>query len=84
MTVRIRLRKSGKSSKKDYHFRVVVVDSRKARDARCIEELGFYNPAKNPTQIKLDMERINYWLGCGAQPSETVASLIKKTKKEKK
>jgi len=84
MTVRIRLRRTGKFAKKNYHFRVVLADSRKARDGRFIEEVGHYNPAKKQEQLKLDMERINYWIEHGAQPSDTVASLIKKVKKEKK
>ncbi|MBU2541376.1 MAG: 30S ribosomal protein S16 [Candidatus Omnitrophica bacterium] len=83
MAVRIRLRKSGKSSKKNYHFRIVVADQRKARDGRFIEEIGYYNPAKKPVLLKLDIARADYWLKCGAVASDTVASLIKKAKKEK-
>ncbi len=84
MAVRIRLRKTGKSAKKDYHFRIVVADQRRARDGRFIEEIGFYNPSKKPMLLKLDLDRVEHWLKCGAVPSETVTSLIKKAKKEKK
>jgi small subunit ribosomal protein S16 len=73
-----------KFSKQNYHSRIIVVDSRKARDGKHIEVLGYYNPAKEPALVSLDMERVKYWIKCGAQPSETVASLIKKAKKEKK
>lgn len=83
MAVKLRLRKSGKRINKNYHFRLVAIDSRKSRDGRFIEELGYYNPSKTSDQFKLNIERIDYWLKCGAQPSDTVASLIKKAKKGK-
>ncbi len=79
MSVRIRLRRIGKRPRKRPFFRVVVVEKGKARDGRCIEEIGFYNPTKNPSHINIKKERYNYWLKLGAQPSETVMNLIKKT-----
>jgi small subunit ribosomal protein S16 len=62
-------------------YRVTAVDSRRSRDGITIEELGFYDPAnKNPDmRFKLDMDRVAYWLGKGAQPSETVQTLIRKS-----
>jgi small subunit ribosomal protein S16 len=74
--LRIRLAKAG-GTKKISH-RVVVIDREKARNGRFIEILGHYNPRRNPPELVLDRERVSYWLGRGAQPSETVRSLIKK------
>ena len=79
----IRLSKVGKSKKK-YHYRIVVCDSRIATDSRCIEELGYYNPTKHPTLLKIDTERVDYWLKVGAKSSSTVERLIKKYRKEAK
>jgi len=62
-------------------FRIVVADSRSPRDGKCIEELGTYHPLKKGDNFSLDMDRANYWLSKGAQPSETVASFIKKKSK---
>ncbi|MGI6045951.1 MAG: 30S ribosomal protein S16 [Eggerthellaceae bacterium] len=75
MAVRIRLSRHG--AKKRPYYRVVVADGRKPRDGRFIEEVGRYNPCVDPVLIKLDQERIDYWISQGAQPSETVARLIK-------
>jgi len=76
--VRIRLKRTGRAHKPSY--RVAAVDVRSTRDGRVLEELGYYNPAhKNPEmRCNLKNERIAYWLGVGAQPSETVSHLIKK------
>jgi small subunit ribosomal protein S16 len=74
--LRIRLAKAG-GTKKISH-RVVVIDREKARNGRFIEILGHYNPRRNPPELVLNRERVSYWLGRGAQPSETVHSLIKK------
>ncbi len=74
--MRIRLAKAG-GTKKISH-RVVVIDREKARNGRFIEILGHYNPRRNPPELVLNRERVSYWLGRGAQPSETVRSLIKK------
>ncbi len=72
----IRLARAGAKKAPFYH--VVVADSRKARGGRFIERLGFYNPmARGPeTTLQLDQERIAYWVGCGAQPSERVSLLL--------
>lgn len=70
MAVRIRLKRIGKIHHPIY--RVVVVDSRKKRDGRVIEEVGKYDPNQEPSLIELDSERIQYWLGVGAQPSDPV------------
>lgn len=62
-------------------FRIVVADGRSPRDGKCIEELGTYQPLKKGDNVKLDLERARYWLSKGAQPSDTVASFIKKAAK---
>ena len=74
----IRLSRYGKKKKPCY--RVVVIDSRRPRDGRFVEVVGTYDPLKNPAEIKLDAERIKYWLGCGAQPSDTVRSFLRHQK----
>lgn len=76
MAVKIRLTRMGK--KKAPHYRIVVADSHVQRDGGWIDELGFYNPMTEPSQIKLDMEKAKYWLSKGAQPTDTVRILIKK------
>jgi len=75
--VKIRLRRMGK--KKSPFYRIVVADSRYPRDGRFIEELGFYDPMKNPVEIKVDADKTKEWLVKGAQPTETVKSLLKKS-----
>ena len=77
MAVRIRLKRVGKIHAAQY--RVVVVDSRKKRDGRVIEEVGYYDPQPNPSIIRIDSERAQYWLGVGAQPTEAVIALLKRT-----
>ena len=79
MSVRIRLRRIGKNPKKRYFFRISVYDKRKGRDSRSIEELGYYDPSKDPALVKINKERLQYWLSCGAQMSETVKSLVKRS-----
>ncbi len=74
--VKIRLRRMG--AKKAPFYRVVVADSRYPRDGRFIEEVGYYNPMTNPATVKLDNEKIAKWIANGAQPTETVKSLIDK------
>ena len=76
MAVKIRLKKMG--TKNRTFFRIVVSDVRAPRDGRVIEELGIYDPIKNPALIKVDKDRALYWLGKGAQPTETVHSILKK------
>ena len=77
MAVKIRLKRMGKM--RDPRYRVVIVDSRKKRDGRVIEEVGVYQPTEHPSYINLVSDRIQYWLGVGAQPSEAVAALLKIT-----
>ena len=77
MSVKIRLKRIG--AKKAPFYRVVVADSRYPRDGRFIEEIGYYNPLTNPVDIKIDAEKATKWLGNGAQPTETVRSLLKKS-----
>ena len=73
----IRLRRVGTIKKP--HYRVVVADSREPRDGRFVEVLGHYDPRPDPAVVKIDAERAHYWIGKGAQPSDTVRSLLKKT-----
>ena len=75
--VKMRLKRIG--AKKAPAYRIVVADSRSPRDGRFIEQIGFYNPLPNPAEIKIDAEKAKTWLANGAQPTETVRSLLKKT-----
>lgn len=75
MAVRIRLRRMG--AKKRPFYRIVVADSRSPRDGKFIEALGQYNPIDKPTTVKLEEERVYYWLRKGAQPTDTVNSLLR-------
>ena len=75
--VKIRLRRMG--AKKAPFYRIVVADSRSPRDGRFIEEIGTYNPLTEPSEIKVDSERALAWMKTGAQPTDTVKSLFKKT-----
>ncbi len=75
MTV-IRLTRMGR--KKRPFYRIVVTDSRKRRDSGWIESIGYYNPVSDPKEIKIDEERLNYWIGVGAQMSPTVKRLAKR------
>lgn len=77
MAVKIRLRRMG--AKKAPFYRVVVADSRSPRDGKFIEEIGYYNPITEPAEIKIDAEKAKKWLDNGAQPSDTVKSLLKKS-----
>ena len=77
MAVKIRLKRLG--SKKNPFYRVVVADERSPRDGRFIEEIGYYNPLTNPVDIKIDAEKATKWLSNGAQPTETVRSILKKS-----
>ena len=74
----IRLARVGK--KKMPSYRIEVIDKRRPRNGRFVEIVGTYNPLKNPAEIKLEAERIKYWLGCGAQPSDTVVSFLRNQK----
>ena len=82
MAVKIRLRRMGK--KKAPFYRIVVADSRYPRDGRFIEEIGYYDPMTDPVTIKVDKEKVDKWLATGAQPTETVRSLINKSGAEEK
>ena len=75
MAVRIRLTRVG--AKKQPTYRVIVADSRKARDSRSIETIGHYNPRTEPVEVKIDEEKARQWLEKGAQPSDTVARLFR-------
>ena len=77
MAVKIKLKRVGKVHAPQY--RVVVADSRTARNGRAIEEIGIYQPLEEPSLIKVDSERVQYWLGVGAQPTEAVAAILKVT-----
>ncbi len=77
MSVKIRLKRLGKVRVPQY--RIVVVDSRKKRDGKVIEEIGLYRPKEEPSYIKVTSDRAQYWLGVGAQPSEAVAKILKIT-----
>ena len=76
MAVAIRLSRFG--AKKRPFYRIVAADSRRKRDGRFLEQLGTYDPMKNPVDVRLEMDRVDYWLSVGAQPSDTVRSLIRK------
>ena len=74
--VTIRLRRTGK--KKQPNYRLVVTDSRAPRDGRFIEVVGHYSPVRQPKVLEVKAERVRYWLGVGAQPSDTVVKLLKR------
>ena len=75
MAVKIRLRRMG--AKKAPFYRVVVADSRYPRDGRFIEEIGYYNPTTEPATVKIDSDAAKKWIGNGAQPTDTVRSILK-------
>ena len=75
--VKIRLRRMG--AKKSPFYRVVVADERYPRDGRFIEEIGYYNPMTSPAEIKIDAEKAAAWIAKGAQPTDTVKALLKKS-----
>ncbi|MCQ2486341.1 MAG: 30S ribosomal protein S16 [Clostridia bacterium] len=77
MAVKIRLRRMG--AKKAPQYRVVVADSRYPRDGRFIEEIGFYDPTKEPAVIRIDNDKAQQWIKNGAQPTNTVRALLKKS-----
>ncbi|MBO5403039.1 MAG: 30S ribosomal protein S16 [Clostridia bacterium] len=77
MAVKIRLRRMG--AKKAPFYRVVVADSRYPRNGRFIEEIGYYDPMKEPAEIKIDGDKAKDWISKGAQPTDTVRALLKKT-----
>ena len=75
MAVKIRLRRMG--AKKAPFYRIVVADSRYPRDGRFIEEIGTYDPTKNPSVVNLDVEKANKWIATGSQPTDTVKKILK-------
>jgi small subunit ribosomal protein S16 len=77
MAVKIRLKRMGAHKKPFY--RVVVADSRSPRDGKFIEEIGYYNPLTNPADVKIDGEKAKKWISNGAQPTDTVKSLFKRS-----
>ena len=78
MATKIRLKRMG--GKKKPFYRVVVADSRYPRDGRFIEEIGYYNPQENPAVLKVDTEKAQKWIANGAQPTDTVARLLKQAR----
>jgi len=78
--VKIRLKRQG--AKKAPYYRVVVADSRNARDGGDIEVLGAYDPLSDPAKIDIDLKRAKYWISCGAQPTDTVRGLLKKAEEK--
>lgn len=74
--LKIRLRRQG--SKHAPFYRIVVSDSQRTPSAATVEQIGFYNPTKEPTELKIDRERVDYWVSKGAQLSDTVRSLLKR------
>jgi small subunit ribosomal protein S16 len=77
VAVKIRLKRLGKI--RSPHYRIVVMDARQKRDGRAIEEIGLYHPTNNPSLIEVNSERAQYWLGVGAQPTEAVVALLKRS-----
>jgi small subunit ribosomal protein S16 len=76
MAVKIRLARHG--AKKRPFYRIVAADSDSPRDGRFLEKLGTYNPLQDPAQVILDMDRVKYWIGQGATPSDTVKTILKR------
>ena len=77
MAVKIRLKRLG--AKKTPFYRVIVADERSPRDGKFIEEIGYYNPLTDPVEIKIDAEKAEKWLNNGAQPTDTVRAILKKS-----
>ncbi|MBQ8392660.1 MAG: 30S ribosomal protein S16 [Clostridia bacterium] len=77
MAVKIRLKRMG--AKKAPFYRVIVADERSPRDGKFIDEIGYYNPLRDPAEIKIDTAKAEKWLNDGAQPTETVKSILKKS-----
>ncbi len=77
MATKIRLKRLGKT--RSPHYRIIVIDSRSKRDGQAIEEIGLYHPKNDPSVMKLDSERAQYWLSVGAQPTEAVVAIMKRT-----
>lgn len=80
--IKLRLIRFG--AKKKPSYRIVAIDSRRARQSRTLDTLGYYNPRTEPLEFKIDLDKVDYWLKKGAQPSETVNSLINRAVKGRK
>ncbi|MEW6455812.1 MAG: 30S ribosomal protein S16 [Acidobacteriota bacterium] len=80
--VSIRLMRFG--AKKKPFYRIVAIDSRRPRESKALEYLGYYNPLTNPAKVEMNYDRVKYWIERGAQPSDTVRSIIARTKKDDK
>lgn len=80
MAVHLRLQRFG--AKKRPFYRIVAADSRSKRDGRFLEQVGTYDPMKDPAEIRLKTDRVDYWLSVGARPTDTVASLIRRARRE--
>jgi len=80
--IKIRLMRFG--AKKKPSYRIVVIDSRRATQSKTLDTVGYYNPRTEPLEYKLDLQKVNHWLQKGAQPSETVSSLINRAVKGQK
>ena len=78
MAVKIRLARHG--AKKRPYYRIVVADSRCPRDGQCLEAVGRYNPGTEPAMVQFDLEKVDQWIKNGAQPTDTVASLLKRAR----
>ena len=81
MEVRIRLQKAGTNANKRYNYRVVAIARAKARQARTLEILGYYDPSQKPASFKVDVEGVDRWVAKGAVMTDTIRTLIKKSKK---
>ena len=80
MSVKLRLARAG--AKKNPFYRVVVTNSRSPRDGRFLEQVGIYDPKRQPAEVRFEMERVDFWLNNGALPTDTVAQLFRKTRIE--
>ena len=81
MEVRIRLQRAGKSAKNRYNYRIVAIAKNKPRDSRHLEIIGHYDPAKQPAVVSINQEKLDKWIKNGGQMSDTVKSLVRKSKK---
>ncbi|MCK9523145.1 MAG: 30S ribosomal protein S16 [Proteobacteria bacterium] len=79
MTVKIRMTRKG--NRHNPFYRIVVADERTPRDGRFIEIVGTYDPTKDPAAVKLELERVDYWVGHGAKPTQTVSEIINRYRK---
>jgi small subunit ribosomal protein S16 len=80
MAVKIRLQRFG--AKKRPYYRIVAADSRYKRDGRFLEQVGTYDPKQDPAVVKVELDRVDHWLSVGAKPTNTVASLLRRVRRE--